>query len=123
MSHYEEKIEQLGKEMSNHYYSTTVVVDQPLKEVFNAINNVRGWWSEEIEGRTDKLGEVFAYHYKDVHYCKMKIIEFIPNKKVVWHILDNYFAFTKDKSEWIDTKFIFDVMIKCILTDVHYTHV
>jgi hypothetical protein len=29
-------------------YSTTISVDQTPKQIFDAINNVRGWWSEEI---------------------------------------------------------------------------
>ena len=33
-----------------------------------------------------------------------KIVEFIPNKKVVWLVMDNYFSFTKDKSEWKGNK-------------------
>jgi hypothetical protein len=50
--------------------------------------------SEGVEGGTDKLNDEFTYHYEDVHRCKMKIIEFIPNEKVVWLVLDNYFNFT-----------------------------
>ena len=98
------------------------MVDQTPKEVFNAINNVRGWWSEEIEGGTDKLNDEFDYHYEDVHSCKMKLIEVIPDKKVVWLVLDNYFNFTKDKSEWKDTKIIFEISKKDNKTQLHFTH-
>src|SRR5512135_3213605 len=85
--------------MNDQNFTTTFTVDQSPEEAFAAINNVRGWWSEEIEGSTDKLGEEFKYHFKDVHRCTMKITELVPDKKVVWHVLDNYFSFTKDKTE------------------------
>ena len=80
--------------MEKKNYTAAIEVAQTPKEVFDAINNVRGWWSEEIEGNTDRLNEEWTYHYKDVHRCKMKIVEFIPNKKVVWMVMDNYFSFT-----------------------------
>ena len=103
-------------------FSTTIVVDQTPREVFDAINNVRGWWSEEIEGSTNQLNDEFKYHYEDVHRCKMKIIEFIPNEKVVWLVLDNYFKFTKDESEWTGTKVIFEIDEKDNKTKIHFTH-
>ena len=42
-------------------FNTTLLVDAAPSEVYDAINNVRGWWSEEIEGDTDKLGAEFNY--------------------------------------------------------------
>ncbi len=47
--------------------------------------------SENIDGDTDKLNSEFKYHYQDVHRAKMKITGFVPNKKVVWHVLDQLF--------------------------------
>jgi hypothetical protein len=108
--------------MSNQNFTTTLLVDKIPEEAFNAINNVRGWWSEEIEGITDKLNAEFTYHYEDVHRCKMKIIEFIPTEKIVWLVLDNYFKFTKDKSEWTDTKIIFEISEKDGRTQIQFTH-
>ena len=67
--------------MNDPNFVTAFSVDQTPHEAFAAIINVRGWWSEEIEGTTDKLGAEFAYHYVDVHRCKMKITEFVPGKK------------------------------------------
>ncbi len=98
------------------------MVDQTPEVAFAAINNVRGWWSEEIEGRTDKLNSEFIYHFMDVHRCKIKITQLIPGKKVVWHVLDNYFNFTKDKTEWTGTDIIFEIFKKGDKTQVHFTH-
>jgi hypothetical protein len=95
--------------MENKSFTTTLVVDQTPKEVFDAINNVRGWWSEDVTGATDKLNEEFSYHYEDIHRAKIKIIEFVPDQKIAWHVVDNYFNFTKDKKEWTDTKIIFEI--------------
>jgi len=106
----------------NQDFSTGFLVDETPKEAFNAINNVRGWWSEEIEGNTDKLNDEFIYHYKDAHRCKMKLIEIIPDKKVVWLVMDNYFNFTKDKSEWKGTKIIFEISKQDKKTQIRFTH-
>jgi len=108
--------------MTNQNFTTTFSVDQAPEEVFQAINNVRGWWSEEIEGTTDKLGAEFTYHHEDVHRCRMKITEFVPGKIVVWLVLDNYFNFTEDKTEWKGTKVIFDVSKKDNKTQLRFTH-
>ena len=78
--------------MNDQNFTTTFSVSQTREEVFGAINNVRGWWSQAIEGDTGKLGAVFYYHYQDVHRCTFKITEFVPGKKVVWHVLHNYLS-------------------------------
>src|SRR5438445_2167808 len=109
--------------MKDQNYTATFTVDQTPKEVFAAITNVRGWRSGNIEGSTDKLGDEFTYRYEDVHYSKQKITEFIPGKKVVWHVLDGYLNFTQDKTEWQGTDITFDISKKRDKTEVRFTHV
>ncbi|WP_255460447.1 SRPBCC family protein [Lacibacter sediminis] len=115
-------IHQKNTTMATNDFTATIVVDQTPEQVFNAVNHVRGWWSEEIEGNTDKLNAVFDYHYEDVHRCKMEIIEFIPNRKVVWLVHENYFRFTNDKTEWTGTKIVFDIDEKEGKTQLRFTH-
>jgi hypothetical protein len=112
----------MQSDMNHQDFTTTFSVGQTPAEAFRAINNVRGWWSEEIEGRTDILGDEFTYRYKDVHYSKLKLIEVVPDQKVVWLVLDNYLDFTEDKSEWKSTKISFEVSQKGDKTEVRFTH-
>jgi hypothetical protein len=111
-----------SKVMSNHDFTTTIWVEQSSKKVFDAVTNPRAWWSEGIEGGTQKQNDEFLYHYKDVHICKVKLVEVVPNKRVVWLVLDNQFNFTKDKTEWTGTKMIFDIEEKEGKTQLHFTH-
>jgi len=104
-------------------YTTFFTVEQSPEEVFNAINNVRGWWSEDIEGSTDKLGAEFKYHYQDLHRTRIKITELVPNEKVVWLVLDNYFSFTQDKTEWTGTEIVFEIARNGDKTELHFTHI
>ncbi len=108
--------------MATKDFTTTLLVDQSPIEVFNAINHVRGWWSEEIEGSTDKLHDEFFYHFEDIHRCTIKLTEVIPGKKVEWLVLDNYFKFTKDKSEWKGTRVAFEINRHDNKTNVRFTH-
>ncbi len=108
--------------MNDQNFSTAFIVNQTPEKAFTAINTVRGWWSKEIEGSTDTLGEEFKYHFQDVHLCTMKITEFVPHKKIVWLVLENYFSFTKDTTEWTNTKIIFEISKKDNKTEVRFTH-
>ena len=103
-------------------YTTGFTVDSSPSTVFNAITSFRAWWSNQIEGSTDQLNETFFYHYKDVHLCKIKLIEMVPDKKLVYQVIDNQFNFTKDKSEWINTKLIFEITNEGDKTKVQFTH-
>ena len=90
-------------------YTVAFVVPQSADDVFAAINNVRGWWSGDIEGSTDELGAEFTYRYEKVHRSTQRITEFVPGRRVVWHVVDGYLEFVADKEEWTGTDITFDI--------------
>ncbi len=108
--------------MKDQSYTTTISVDQSPQKAFQAISNARGWWSGEINGDTNQLGGEFTYNVPDVHWCKMRITEFVPGKKVVWQVLDSNLAYTEAKNEWNGTQITFDISHKDGKTEVHFTH-
>lgn len=108
--------------MKTSDFSTSFSVDQSPEEVFNAINNVRGWWSGELEGNMDKPGGEFTYRVPGMHFSRQKITVFIPGKKIVWHVSDAELSFVEDKSEWKGTDIVFEIAEKGGKTEVHFMH-
>lgn len=109
--------------MKNRSYTVTFTVDQTPAEVFDAINNVRGWWSGEIEGETRKLGAEFTYRYRDLHYSRQRITDLVAGKRVVWHVEEAELSFLKDKQEWKGTDIVFDIAEQGDKTKLTFTHV
>jgi hypothetical protein len=108
--------------MNDQNLTIAFSVDQTPKQVFDSINDVRGWWTGKIEGNTEKLGDEFTYRYENLHYSKQKLIEVVPYQKVVWQVLDADLSFAEDKSEWKGTKIIFDVSKRGDKTEMRFTH-
>ncbi|HYX93860.1 MAG TPA: SRPBCC domain-containing protein [Geodermatophilus sp.] len=113
--------------MTEQSYTTTVTVDRAPDEVFHAINDVRGWWSEEVEGRTDQVGSQFRYRGHDEantveHLATIRVEQLVPGRRIVWRVLDNHFSFTDDQTEWKDTEIRFDISEKNGATEVRFTH-
>lgn len=109
--------------MNAKNYTASFTVDQSPAEVFAAINNVRGWWSGQIDGRTDQLGAEFTYRYENIHRSVQKITELMPGRKIVWHVVEADINFVKDKKEWNGTDIVFEIANKGGKTELRFTHV
>jgi uncharacterized protein YndB with AHSA1/START domain len=108
--------------MSIPDFTTTYSVDQSPQQVYDAILDVRSWWTGDVEGRTQRMGDEFSYRYPGVHYSKQKITELIPNERVVWRVVDSHLDGNADPSEWTGTELVFDVSENNGTTEVRFAH-
>jgi len=108
--------------MSSQNFSSTLLVNEPASEVFKAINNVSKWWTENIEGNSKKLNDEFTVRFGDIHVSTQKLVELVPNKKVVWLVTYSQLNFVKNKSEWTGTKINFEIEQKGKQTQMKFTH-
>lgn len=113
--------------MATKDFTLTLLTDQAPQKVYQAIKNVRAWWSgyysEEIIGNTENLHDEFSFRAGDgVHFTKHKLIEVIPDKKVVWLTMESDLSFINKKDEWTGTKVIFEISKKGDQTQLKFTH-
>ena len=108
--------------MGSRDFSVSITVDQRPEAVFAAVNNVRGWWSEEVSGETGTVGSSFTYRYGDVHYSKQTISELVPGRRVVWRIDEARLNFTRDPDEWVGTEICFEIEPANGATELRFTH-
>jgi hypothetical protein len=114
--------------MKNQDFTTTIWVEQTPAEVYHTILDVRAWWSglheESFEGSAEKLGDEFSFHAGGgVHNTKQKLVELIPNKKVVWLVTEADLSFVDKTNEWEGTKISFEISEEDGKTKIVFTHI
>ncbi|MEV6228757.1 SRPBCC domain-containing protein [Saccharopolyspora shandongensis] len=122
------------------YLTATMTVDRTPEQVFEAITNVRGWWSENLIGHSAALHDEFVFtddtEYAGetarakggIRFARFQITEVVPGRRVVWHVVDcvrslpSDRTFSDDRDEWTDTNVIFDITTDAQGTTLHFTH-
>jgi Activator of Hsp90 ATPase homolog 1-like protein len=108
--------------MEKQDYTASILVRATADKAFKSINEVAAWWTENIEGISEKLNDVFIVHFGEA-FVTMKIVESVPDKRVVWNVTDCYLHWLADKEEWKNTRIVFDISAEGDSTRIQFTHV
>lgn len=103
-------------------YRTEFRVDQAPDVVHQAIEDVRGWWSGQIEGDTRTVGGSFGYDVPGIHFSRQEILASIPGSSIEWKVVDSNLAYAKDPQEWTGTFVRFEIIPEGTGSKVRFTH-
>jgi hypothetical protein len=108
--------------MKKQDYTATIVANVTKKIAFDAITAVGKWWTENIEGNTENLNDVFTVHFGET-FATFKVVESIKEQKLAWLVTDCYLHWLKDKKEWKGTTLDFDLTAENDSTKITFTHI
>jgi hypothetical protein len=108
--------------MKKQDYTTSIKVNGSAQEAFKSINSVSDWWTQDLEGRSQKLNDEFTIRFGETSIT-MKIVELVPGKRIVWHVIDCYKHWLKDKKEWKDTKMTWEISTQKDAMQITFTHI
>ncbi|MFE4456051.1 SRPBCC domain-containing protein [Nocardia tengchongensis] len=108
--------------MAGTSFTTEFAVSQSPRTVFDAVLDVRGWWSASLAGKSATVGDVFFYEVPGIHRLTIEVIEAEPARTVVWRVRDSWLELVEDKAEWTDTIIRFEIDEVDGETTLRFTH-
>lgn len=119
-----ERIKEALNQMETQNYMATIEVAKSPNDVFRDLADVSKWWGgQDYEGRSAQLNDEFTVKHGDAHYSKQKLVEVVPDKKIVWLVTESTLNWLeKDKNEWTNTKMVFELAPRGNKTVLHFTH-
>ncbi|MHB8651576.1 MAG: SRPBCC family protein [Minisyncoccota bacterium] len=109
--------------MQKQDYNVIITANISAKEAFEAICHVSQWWIKDFEGSSEKLNDEFSVRVGDKHFSKQKLVEVVPDRKIVWLVTESKLSWLKeDKTEWTNTKMSFDISTDGNKTQISFTH-
>ena len=108
--------------MKNENYTSSITANITANKAFKSISKVTEWWSKNLDGKTEKLNDIFTYYSRDT-WVTFKITEVAANEKIVWHVIDCYLPSFKDKTEWKNTEVVFEISENGDSIQINFTHI
>jgi hypothetical protein len=113
--------------MERKNYHRTITVSASSAEAMKKISQVHNWWKHDFSGNAEKLNDKFKVPFGDLNgeksFVDFVVSEFVPNKKIVWKVIDCNLPWFKDKKEWNNTEVVFEISSDANKTKIDFTHI
>src|ERR1700750_793521 len=107
--------------MKDNSFNVQFTTHIPPKKIIEAINDVKGWWATNVKGNTQNLNEVFTVRFGKT-FATIKVIEIIPNEKIVWLVTDCDLPLFENPKDWLNTKIVWELRNESRKTIVKMIH-
>lgn len=104
-------------------FTSTFLVARTPREVYEAVIDVRGWWTGELTGKSARVGDEFTFRYEDLHRSRQRVVEAVPGERVAWLVTEAHLGFAEDPGEWVGTRVVFDITTEGDKTRLRFTHI
>lgn len=105
-------------------HTVTIEVSKPVHHVFECLLDVSKWWGgRDLAGATSRLNDEFTIRHGDAHYSRQKMVEFVPDQRIVWLVTESRLGWLAgDKEEWTNTRLVFELVAAGDRTGLRFTH-
>ena len=107
--------------MTKQDYRLSISAPVSASDAYNKIARVSEWWAKDFEGSARNLGDTFTVRFGET-FVDFKVTEAISSSKAVWRVTNCYLPWLRDKTEWNNTRVVFEVSVSQSETTVTMTH-
>ncbi|HEX3385148.1 MAG TPA: SRPBCC domain-containing protein [Mucilaginibacter sp.] len=108
--------------MENNSFSSSISAKISADEAIKKIVKISDWWGVTVTGSVEKEGDKFVVKMTGDSFFNFTAIELISGKRMVWLVTDCYMPWYSDKTEWTNTRLIFDLDENEDETQIRFTH-
>jgi hypothetical protein len=107
--------------MKSRNYHNSITAGVTAAEAFNKLSEVAKWWTANFTGSAKELNDVFTIRFGDNTFT-FRVTESVPGKKLAWLTTDCYMSWIHNKTEWTNTKIVFEISEEKGKTRIDMTH-
>jgi len=106
----------------NKHFHQSITTDVSIEEAFEKIRSPHQWWTVHFKGKSKRLNDTFTLRFGENKF-RFKVVEMVPDQKLVWLTIHSFMPWLKDRSEWTGTKIVFEFSKTKNRTKIDLTHI